>query len=251
MISLSVVIITNNEALNIERCLKSVLPVSNDIIVVDSGSTDATLDICRRYPVKVIEKKWEGYAAQKNFGNSLAVNPYILSIDADEELSPELQEEIKLLSEPLADIYEMPFRINFCGKWLSFTHWNPRKHVRIFRKEIPWNKDAVHEDLIIPKLAKKSALAGVINHYTTHSLKQYINKNDYYATLAAEKMKAAGKRPSFVKLYLSPSWRFLHSFILKLGFLDGYYGFVIARETARCAFLKYYRLKKRLANPAI
>jgi len=243
VISLSVVIITNNEALNIERCLKSVLPVSNDIVVVDSGSKDGTLDICRKYPVKLVEKKWEGYAAQKNFGNNLAVNPYILSIDADEELSPELQEEIRKMEKPFADVYEIPFKINFCGKWLSYTHWNPGKHIRIFKREISWNTDAVHEGLIIPKDSDKKLLSGVINHYTINSLGQYINKNDYYATLAAQKMKAAGRKASFVKLYISPSWRFLHSFILKLGFLDGYYGYVIARETARCAFLKYYRLR--------
>lgn len=244
MISLSVIIITNNEALNIERCIKSVLPISNDVIVVDSGSKDATLDICKRYPIRVYERAWKGYASQKNFGNSLALNPYILSIDADEELSSELQEEIKIMREPFADAYEIPFKINFCGKWLSYTHWNPGKHIRIFKKEITWNANVVHEELVIPQNARKVLLFGVINHYTIHSLEQYKYKNDYYATLAAEKMKASGRKPGLVKLYISPCWRFFHSYILKRGFLDGYYGYVIAYETARCAFLKYSRLKQ-------
>ena len=248
MIPLSVVIITNNEELNIERCLKSVIPVSTDIIVVDSGSKDATIDICRKYSAKVVERAWDGYASQKNFGNSLAVNPYILSIDADEELTTELQQEIKALKEPFADVYEILFKISFCGKWLTHTHWNSGKHVRIFRKEFKWNNnDDVHEKLLIPADIKKVRLSGKINHYTIHSLKQYKYKNDHYAMLAAKKMKASGKKAGFVKLYISPVWRFFHSYILKLGFLEGYYGYVIAYETARCAFLKYYKLKHLLS----
>jgi len=243
VIPLSVVIITNNEEINIERCIKSVLSVSTDIVVVDSGSKDATIAICRKYPVKVVERMWEGYALQKNFGNNLTINPYILSLDADEELTPELQLQLKALKEPYADVYEMPFKISFCGKWLTYTHWNSRKHVRIFRREFKWNNDDVHEKLIIPGNSKKIKLSGKINHYTIHSLKQYKYKNDCYAVLAAKKMKASGKKAGFVKLYISPAWRFFHSYILKLGFLEGYYGYVIAYETARCAFLKYYKLK--------
>jgi glycosyltransferase involved in cell wall biosynthesis len=245
MPELSVVIITNNEASNIERTLVSALKVSSDIIIVDSFSTDNTLEVCKKFPVSIYQHKWEGYAAQKNYGNSFAKYDWILSIDADEEVSSELVEEIrKEFQNPKADCYDLPYRTNFCGKWLHFGHWNPESHVRIFRKSrIHWNTDAVHEGLVIPSRLKIKKLKGKINHYTIRSLEHYRTKNDYYISLAAEKMRVANKKAGFIKLYLSPAWRFLHSYIFKLGILDGYFGYVIARETARVAYLKYDRIK--------
>jgi glycosyltransferase involved in cell wall biosynthesis len=244
MPELSIVIITNNEAFNIERTLLSVLKISSDIIIVDSDSTDNTLEICKKFPVRIYQHKWEGYAAQKNFGNNLTKNDWILSIDADEELSEELAQEIvKELQKPLADCYDLPFRTNFCGQWLSFGHWNPESHVRIFKKsQVHWNTDAVHEGLVISKNLNVKKLKGKVNHYTIRSLEHYSQKNDYYINLAAEKMKCANKKAGIIKLYLSPAYRFIHSYIFKLGFLDGYFGYVIARETARVAYLKYKRI---------
>ncbi|MFL5730288.1 MAG: glycosyltransferase family 2 protein [Cytophagaceae bacterium] len=244
MPELSVVIITRNEASNIERTLVSALKVSSDIIIVDSGSTDNTLDICRKYPVKIYFHVWEGYAAQKNYGDSLTAHDWILSIDADEELSAELAAEIRQeLQNPAADYYDLPFRTNFCGQWLNYGHWNPESHIRLFKKsQMHWNTDAVHEGLIIPPGLKMKKLKGYIQHYTIRSLEHYREKNDHYIKLAAEKMKRAGKKPNFIKLYLSPAWRFVHSYLLKLGFLDGNFGYVIARETARVAYLKYKKL---------
>ncbi|HXA02342.1 MAG TPA: glycosyltransferase family 2 protein [Cytophagaceae bacterium] len=245
MSEISTVIITNNEASNIERVLLSVLKISSDIIIVDSGSTDNTLEICKKFPVRVYQHQWEGYAAQKNYGNSLTKNECILSIDADEELSEELVMEIKkVFQNPQADCYDLPRRANFCGQWISFGHWNPESHIRIFKKsQVSWNTDAVHEFLLIPEKLKIKKLKGQINHYTIRSLEQYRQKNDHYINLAAKKMKLAHKKAGFIKLYLSPAYRFIHSYILKLGFLDGYFGYVIARETARVAYLKYAKIK--------
>jgi glycosyltransferase involved in cell wall biosynthesis len=245
MPELSIVIISNNEASNIERTLLSVLNMSSDIIIVDSGSTDDTLEICKKFPVKIYHHQWEGYAAQKNYGNSLTKNDWILSIDADEELSEELAQEIKKeFQSPQADCYDLPFRTNFCGQWLSYGHWNPESHIRIFKKGLVyWNTDAVHEGLVISKNINIKKLKGKVNHYTIRSLEHYRQKNDYYINLAAEKMKRANKKAGFIKLFLSPAYRFIHSYIFKLGFLDGYFGYVIARETARVAYLKYNRIK--------
>jgi glycosyltransferase involved in cell wall biosynthesis len=245
MPELSAVIITRNEASNIERTLISVLKVSSDIIIVDSGSIDNTLEICKKFPVRIYQHQWEGFAAQKNYGNSLAENDWIISIDADEEISEALVQEIKKeFQNSPADCYDLPFRTNFCGQWLSFGHWNPESHIRIFRKsQVHWNTDAVHEGLIIAKNLKIKKLIGKVNHYTIRSLEHYREKNDYYINLAAEKMKRANKRAGFIKLYLSPAYRFIHSYIFKLGFLDGYFGYVIARETARVAYFKYKKIK--------
>jgi glycosyltransferase involved in cell wall biosynthesis len=246
MPDLSVVIITHNEASNIERCLNSVLRISSDIIIIDSFSTDNTLAICKNYPVRLEQKKWEGYADQKNYGNDLAKNDWILSIDADEEISEKLASEIKEeFKNPQFDCYEIPFRTNFCGHWLSFGHWNPEKHIRIFNKKaVRWNTDAVHEGLTIGKNFRVKLFKGKMNHFTISSLDQYRKKNNYYIELAAQKMAAKNKTAGFIKLYLSPAYRFIHSYFLKLGFLDGYYGYVIAKETARVAYLKYKKISE-------
>jgi glycosyltransferase involved in cell wall biosynthesis len=244
MQEISVVIITSNEASNIERTLISALKIASDIVIVDSGSTDNTLEICKKFPVRIFQHSWEGYAAQKNYGSNLTKNDWILSIDADEEVSEDLVQEIKKeFQNPQADCYDLPFRTNFCGQWLSFGHWNPESHIRLFKKNlIHWNTDAVHEGLVIPEDLKIRKLKGKINHYTIRSLEHYRQKNDYYINLAAVKMRNAGKKAGFIKLYLSPAYRFVHSYIFKLGFLDGYFGYVIARETGRVAYLKYKKI---------
>jgi glycosyltransferase involved in cell wall biosynthesis len=190
MPDLSVVIITHNEASNIERCLNSVLKISSDIIVIDSFSTDNTIALCKKNGVTVQQRKWEGYASQKNYGNTLTKSDWILSIDADEEVSEELAKEINdEFKDPHYNCYEIPFKTNFCGKWLSFGHWNPENHIRIFNKrEVNWNTDAVHEGLTVSKKLSVKRFKGKINHYTIKSLDQYRIKNDYYIDLAAKKM---------------------------------------------------------------
>jgi glycosyltransferase involved in cell wall biosynthesis len=245
MQALSVVIITNNEASNIERALVSAFKISSDVIIVDSFSTDNTLAICKKFPVRIYQHAWNGYGDQKNYGNSLAQNEWIFSLDADEELSEELCNEInKEFKSPQSDVYIVFRRTCFCGKWLFFGHWNPDSQMRIFRKsQAVWNTNPVHEGLIIPRDLRIRKLKGRLNHYTIKSLEHYRQKNDHYIQLAAEKMRAANKNASFIKLYLSPAWRFIHSYILKLGILDGYFGYVIARETARVAYLKYKKIR--------
>ncbi len=249
-VSVSAVVITYNEERNIERCLQSLARLTDDIIVVDSFSRDSTEDICKKYNVNFLRRKWEGYGSTKNLGNSYARYDYILSLDADEELSEGLIEEIKReLKHPQFDCYEIPRKSNFCGKWLKFGHWNPESHIRIFRKEkVQWDSSPVHEKLNMQKDTTVKKLRGAILHYTIYSLDQYDQKNDKYSTLAAERLFKEGKRPGFIKLYLSPFYRFFHSYILKLGILDGYYGYVIARETGRVTFQKYNKLKKLRAE---
>lgn len=152
-VPVSAVVITYNEERNIERCLKSLDCLTDDIVVVDSFSRDSTEDICRKYNVNFLRRKWEGYGPTKNLGNSYARYNYILSLDADEELSEDLIEEIKSeLKHPQFDCYEIPRKSNFCGKWLKFGHWNPESHIRIFRKDkVQWDSSPVHEKLNMEK----------------------------------------------------------------------------------------------------
>jgi len=245
-VPVSAVVITYNEEKNIERCLQSLARLTDDIVVVDSFSRDSTEEICRKYNVNFLRRKWEGYGPTKNLGNSYGRYDYILSLDADEELSGDLIEEIKSeFNNPRYDCYEVPRKSNFCGKWLKFGHWNPESHIRIFRKnKIYWDSSPVHEKLCLEKDTTIRKLKGAILHYTIYSLEQYDQKNDKYSTLAAERLFKDGKKPGFIKLYISPFYRFFHSYILKLGILDGYYGYVIAKETGRVTFQKYNKLKK-------
>jgi len=249
-IPVSAVIITYNEERNIERCLQSLVHLTDDIVVVDSFSRDNTEAICRKYHVNFIKRKWEGYGPTKNLGNSYARYDYVLSLDADEELSEELIKEIRNeFSNSTYDCYELPRKSNFCGKWLNYGHWNPESHIRIFRKDkVYWDSSPVHEKLCLPKDATVKKLKGAILHYTIYSLEQYDQKNEKYSTLAAERLFNAGKKPGFIKLYISPFYRFFHSYILKLGFLDGYYGYVIAKETGKVTYQKYNKLKKLRAQ---
>ncbi len=249
-VPVSAVVITYNEEKNIERCLQSLTRLTDDIVVVDSFSKDNTEDICRKYKVNFLRRKWEGYGPTKNLGNSYAQYDYILSLDADEELSEDLIEEIKReLNNPQFDSFEIPRKSNFCGQWLKFGHWNPESHIRIFRKDkIKWDSSPVHEKLNMEKGTTVKKLKGAILHYTIYSFDQYDHKNDKYSTLAAERLFKEGKKPGFIKLYISPLYRFFHSYILKLGILDGYFGYVIAKETGRVTFQKYNKLKKLRAE---
>jgi Glycosyl transferase family 2 len=151
---ISAVIITKNEAAHIARCIQSLLPLTDDIIIIDSGSTDNTADVCKAFPVRFEVKAWQGFSAAKNYGNSLAKYHYILSIDGDEEVSEEMQESIrKLMQQPIHQAYDLPFLTNFCGRWIKHGAWYPETHLRIFDKNIiQWQGD-IHEKLVIPSTA--------------------------------------------------------------------------------------------------
>jgi len=249
-------VITLNEEANIQRALDS-LAWADEIIVVDSGSTDRTVEIARRFTDKVIIKNWPGYSAQKNFAAEQARNDWIFSLDADEELSLRLISAITSLKEP-ADVgqaaslsspsadpnvagYEMPRLCRYMGRWIKHSGWYPDYKLRLYnRKAGCWKGDFVHESVRINGNVRR--LEGNLLHYTVRSASEHHQRMDRYTTLAAEEMHKSGKRASSVSLLVSPVASFFRSYIIRLGFLDGIPGVAIAYFAAHYAFLKQVKL---------
>ena len=243
---LSVVIITRNEAHVIANTLQSLQGLTDDIVIVDSGSTDDTISICKQFNATVIEVAWDGYGINKNKGITAAKNDWILNLDADEAIDEEMK--ITLLGLDLQDdnlIFEFKFKNFFAGKWIRYGEWSGDIHVRLFnRKKIRWNDVAVHESLVLPAGIQTKLLKGNILHYTSSGMDDYISKTIAYAKLNAEKYHLQGKQASFFKLRLAPGLTFFQHYILRLGFLDGWEGYLIAKTTAWYTFLKYSYLKE-------
>lgn len=240
---ISAVLIVNNEADNIVACLKAILQVTTDIVVVDSGSTDATPQLCEQLGAKVFHYGWKGYAQNKNFGNQQCQHDWILSIDADEVLSETLIDTIKNLNPKANEIYSLDRLTNFCGDWIHHSGWYPDWKTRIFnRKTIAWKGDYVHEKLAIPKHYKIVKLEGKLYHYSYKSLADHLARIKYYANLSAEELHAKGKKATIIKRFGSPIFRFIRTYFIKLGCLDGKNGFIISKRNAYLVYLKYYYL---------
>jgi glycosyltransferase involved in cell wall biosynthesis len=249
--NISVVIITKNEAHIIANTLQSLAAITDDIVIVDSGSTDETIQICKQFNASVIETNWGGYGVNKNKGIDAARHDWILSLDADEAPDAGLQRSISALSlQNENEVFNLRYKNFFCNKWIRFGEWGFDKHIRLFnRKKARWNDAGVHEELILPDQVKVTMLKGNILHYTVNSLQEYMDKTNNYAMMNAKKYFSAGKRPNVFKQYLSPVFAFLQHYIFRLGFLDGKEGFIIARTTARYTFLKYHYLEQLHRNP--
>ena len=254
MNTLSVVIITLNEERNIKRCLDSVAPVADEIIVVDSFSTDATEIICKAYPNLRFEKHaWEGYVKQKNYANSLAHSDLILSIDADEALSEELTRSIQDIKKKDIEgkAYAMNRLMNYCGKWIRHGGWYPDTKVRIFaRGRAEWTGNKVHETLSLAEPTEIVHLNGDLLHYSFYTVEEHRRQNEKFAMLSAEEMVEAGKKATLAKAYSHGIWKFLRDFIFKGGFLDGRTGFVISKINARGVWLKYKKAVELSQNQA-
>ena len=246
MNKISVVIICRNEAGTIGQTLDSLAGLTDDIVVYDSGSTDGTQDIAADKGARVVSGEWKGYGLTKRSATEHARHDWILSLDADESLSPELKEELSRLD--LADertVYLLRF-LNFLGnRPLRFGEWGGDRHTRLFnRKQVHWDDAPVHESLVIPAGMKTRVLKGRVFHYTARSLGQYEAKLRAYAELNAEKYRGQGRRVSWLRQTLSAPFSFVNNYIFRLGFLDGKEGFLCARMTARYTALKYARLKE-------
>ena len=243
---ISAVIITLNEELNIERCIKSVQAVADEVLVLDSFSTDKTVEICKRLNVQVFQQNWQGYAASKNYLNKQAKNSYLLSIDADEELSTELQQSIlEIKSEGLQGVYDFSRLTNYCGKWIRYSGWYPDIKTRIFPKETSiWIGDVVHETLSYPEAFSKKLLNGELYHYSYVSEAQHKQRADKYSLLTAKKYHQKGKKAYFFSPFLSAIGRFVSMYFIKIGFMDGIYGFKIAYISAASNYVKYTELRR-------
>ncbi len=246
---ISAVIITFNEEKNIRRCLESIQDIVDEVIVVDSFSTDKTQEICEEFNVKFVQYKWQGYSKTKNYANELASNEFILSIDADEALSEELQKSILRLKagEELSRniVYSLNRLTNYCGKWIYHCGWYPDKKIRIFNKSNASWKGELHEELVfVDGNTKIQHLEGNLLHFSYNSISQHILQVDKFTEIGAKEAHNKGKRTSILGIILRPIWKFLRDYIIKLGFLDGYYGFVICAISAFATFVKYIKLKQ-------
>jgi glycosyltransferase involved in cell wall biosynthesis len=239
-------VIALNEEANIGRALKS-LAICDEVVVVDSGSRDRTCEIARSLGARVVESEWRGYARQKNFASAEAANDWILSIDADEELSPALQSEVAGLknSAPAYEGYSMPRLARYLGRWIRHSGWYPDRKVRLFdRRRARWRGEYVHESVGVD--GRVGELRGDLLHYTCDSFGDHLRTMDRYTTLAAEEMVARGERVGWGRLLLNPPWTFARTLVLRRAYLDGVQGVAIAYMAAQYNFLKY--AKARLAG---
>ena len=246
MSKISAVIITLNEEQNIAMCLDSLQSVVDEVVVVDSFSTDKTVEICRSKGATVYQREWQGYAATKNLGHELATHNYILSIDADEVLSDTLKHSILAHKKHgLEGVYECKRLTNYCGKWIRHGGWYPDKKIRLFPKDrTEWTGQFVHETLTFAEDMPKTLLKGELLHYSFHTVRDHYERIEKYTELEAKKKFSAGKKQYLLPMVFSPLVTFLKMYVLKLGFLDGYYGLVIAMMSGYANFKKYQKLGK-------
>ena len=244
MDKLSVVIITFNEEENIARCIDSVLPVADEVIVVDSFSKDKTKEICLSKGITFIEHAFDGYIEQKNYAASLASFDYVLSLDADEALCPTLQKSILKAKEQFThDGYFMNRMTNYLGTWIRHGSWYPDKKLRVWnRHKGSWTGRNPHDIYKMEEGCKIGYLKGDILHYSYTSIQGHVAQFDKFTTITAQQMNMEGKRAGWFKIFVSPLFTFFKGFFLRLGFLDGYYGIVICIINSFATHIKYAKL---------
>jgi glycosyltransferase involved in cell wall biosynthesis len=251
---LSVVIITFNEQKNIARCIGSVKEMADEIVVVDSCSTDNTRAICREYGVRFIEQPFLGYGEQKNFALQQATWEHVLSLDADE--APDTILTASILAEKKAGFpargYTMNRKTNFCGQWIRHGHWYPDKQLRLVHKQYAqWTPSRIHERMVMQEGADIAQLRGDLLHYSFEKPSELTEKTERYSTLSAEEYFRKGRKATIFNLVINPAWAFFSSYILNAGFLDGYFGYFIAKHIALNSYLKYKKLIQRRKQLAV
>jgi len=239
---LSICVITLNEEHDLPRLLKSVEGLSDEIVVVDSGSTDRTVEIARAADARVLTRAFTNYGEQKNFAISQAAGDWILLLDADEEVGAELRAAILQWKSREAEfrVYEMARRAWFLGGWVRHSRWYPDWQRRLFDRRAARFVGAIHESLQFE--GKPRRLHGDLLHYTARSLDEQLQKTEKYSTLLAKAMYEKGRRDWRAAKWFGPPWTWFHYFVLGAGFLDGYRGFLIARVAAYTVWLKYCKL---------
>ncbi len=240
-IPLSLVIVTLNEEANIERCIQSV-PFADEVILVDSFSTDRTVEIATSLGAKVVQEQWRGFGPQKAFATELTKNSWVLSLDADEALSPalakEIQEKLSTL-DPEAG-YQIPRRSFHLGRWIDHGGWYPDYQMRLFNKQHSrWNFAGLHEKV---EVKKKIKFRHPILHWVFKSLSHQVITNDRYSSLGAMELLEKGKKFSYLKFFFKPPTKFVECYFFKGGFRDGLPGFIIAVGAAYSVFLRHSKL---------
>jgi len=246
MTPISAVIITYNEERNIERCLLSLEGVVEDIVVVDSFSTDKTEEICKRYNVRFVQHTFEGHIEQKNWAITQAKYPHILSLDADEALDSTLKEAIRAVKKDWKfSGYTMNRLTNYCGSWVHHCGWYPDTKLRLWDSRLgSWGGDNPHDKFELEKEHNQTShLQGDILHFSYYTLQDHYKQVTYFTDILAKAQYQKGKKAPIVILYLSPIVKFIKDYFIKKGFLDGKVGFQICRISAFATFTKYRKLR--------
>lgn len=245
MTPISVIVITKNEAHNIEACLNSVR-WADEIIVVDAESKDQTVTLAKKYTSKVFIQPWLGFAAAKSFAVEQSSHQWILWLDADERVVPELAEEIQTLlkAEPNHAAFTIARRAYFLGRWIKHSGWYPGRVPRLFHKErAAFNSAAVHEGLEIN--GSIGQLKNDLLHYTDPNIYHYFSKYNRYTTLAADEASKKLKKARISDLLIRPVWQFFRMYIIRAGFLDGIQGLLLALFSSSYVFTKYAKLREK------
>jgi glycosyltransferase involved in cell wall biosynthesis len=243
---ISVVIITFNEEQNIARCLQALDGIADEIVILDSCSTDRTVEICRSFGAVVMEQPFLGYVEQKNRALEFAAYPHVLSLDADEVLSEELKRSIIAVKENWqADGYCFNRLTNYCGSWIRHSGWYPDRKLRLFDKRAgKWCGDTIHERFQLTGGSSPVHIQGDLLHYSYNSIDQHLDQIKKFTTIMAQVQLGKGKRPGIVKLIANPLWCFFNQYFLRRGFLDGFYGLVICFLSATANFVKYAKTRQ-------
>jgi glycosyltransferase involved in cell wall biosynthesis len=245
MVRISVVVITFNEERNLDRCLSSVHGVADDIVVLDSRSTDRTRAIAERHGARVYHHDFDDHASQKNRAMAHASYPYILSLDADEALSDELRETIlRIKNDWTADAYSMNRRTNYCGSWITHGGWYPDRKVRLFdRRVATWrSENDLHERIVLSEGARFAHIAGDLLHYSYYTREDHLRQIERFTDIMSRAMHRAGERSNILEAATRSAFKFVRDYVLKLGILDGSAGFTVAWLSAWATWVKYRKV---------
>lgn len=246
-LKISAVIITYNEEANIERCLDSLEGTADEVLVVDSFSSDRTADICKSKGVDFIQHPFDGHIEQKNYALSCASNDYVLSLDADEALSEELIQSIQAAKQNWTeDGYSVNRLTNYCGKWIRHCGWYPDTKIRLWdRSKGHWGGVNPHDHVVMDEPIRIRHLSGDLLHYSYPTIRDHISQINSFSDIAARAAFEKGRQSNLaLDICLNPTLTFFKKYFLKLGLLDGYEGFVISISTAYGKFLKYIKLRE-------
>lgn len=248
MPALTAILISYNEELDLPRALASLARIADEIILVDSGSTDQTCEIARSYGARVHSRKLDSFAEQKNFAASLSSNDWILSIDCDQELSPDLRASMIEWKQKAAEknAFEILLMSNYLGGWIRHSGWYPEFRVLLYRRDKGTFAGALHERVLVE--GPVGRLSGHLFHYTIRSLAEHRAKLDAMSTLAAEDMFAQGRKSWRATMMIAPPWTIVQRLVFQQGVLDGRRGWLIAWFSAKYIYLKYRKLGRLLGG---
>lgn len=251
MTPISAVIITYNEERNIGRCLESLQDIADDIVVVDSFSTDRTAEICAAYGVRFVEHAFDGHIEQKNWAITQAKYPHVLSLDADEALDETLKKSILAVKENwIHDGYTMNRLTNYCGSWIRHCGWYPDTKLRLWdSRKGAWGGTNPHDKYeLFDSASTTGHLRGDLLHYSYYTRADHYKQIEYFTTILAKAQFQEGKKAPWLTWVLSPVVKFLKDYVIKRGFLDGAAGFTISRLSAYATFVKYRKLRKLIQS---